>query len=133
MPSATYARINPATIFDRPTTHPLLPPQINGATEYQIQNAIRQYDEDVRKFNLCNIVERTVIQQSNAAVKDKCLTDLINPDTDILTGTVPTILHTMFASYRDSMAKSPAQKKVYAKNITYAHTKPIAIIFYNVN
>ena len=131
--AATYARINPETIFDRPTTHPAPPPNVNGATQYQIQNAIRQYDEDVREFNLCNLVERTVIQQINAAVNDEYLADLIDPDTGILTGTVPTILHTLFASYGDITAQSLAQKKANVEQITYAHQKPIAIIFHNVN
>ena len=113
--TSTYARINPETIFDCPTTHPAPLPQINGATQYHIQNAIRQYDEYVRKFNLCNLVELTVIQKINAAVNYKYLEDLIDPDTGILTGTVPTILHTLFISYGDIAAQSLAQKKYTSK------------------
>ena len=113
--TSTYARIKPETIFDHPTMHPAPPTQINGATQYQIQNVIRQYDEDVREFNLCNLFKRTVIQQINAAVDNEYLVDLINPDTCIITGTVSTILHTLFVSYGDITAQSLAQKKVYIK------------------
>ena len=113
--TATYARINPATIFDRPTTHPVPPTQIYGATQYQIQNTIRQYNEDVQEFNPCNLIERTVIQQINSAVNDEYLADLINPDTDILTRTFPTILHTLFASYGDITEQSLAQKNYTSK------------------
>ena len=54
----------------------------------------------------------------------------IDPDTGILTGTVPTILHTLFESYGDITAQSLSQKKVYVKKITYARPNPIAIILH---
>ena len=74
----------------------------------------------MREFNLCNLFKRNVIQQIKAAVNYKYLVDLIKSDTGILTGTVPTIHHTLFASYGDITAQSLAQKKTTTKIVLHA-------------
>ena len=130
--ATTYARINPNAAFNRPV-HPGTLVQVPNATQYIIAEAVRQHDADLREFNLCNLVERTIIQQINKAVDDECLADLIDEETGLLTGTVPEILKNLFDTYGDITAQSLAAKKSKVEAMTYSHDKPLATIFHSIN
>ena len=86
--AATYAKINQNAVFVRPT-HPIPLVQVPNATQSQIYEALRLHKENIGLFNICNLVECTIIHQINAAVYSECLAYLIDDKTGLLTGTIP--------------------------------------------
>ena len=52
----TYARINPASILERPI-HPVPLYDISKATQYQIAETFHIHNETLLIFNMCNIVK----------------------------------------------------------------------------
>ena len=48
---------------------------------------------------MCNLIERTIIQQINNAVDPDYLADLIDDDTRLLEGPVPNIMKQLFEIY----------------------------------
>ena len=58
---ATYSRINTTSIFARPNhSGPLK--NINGATQFQIDEACRIHDKQFQAFSIYNLSEHTKIQ-----------------------------------------------------------------------
>ena len=107
--------------------------QVPSSTQFQIAKAVLLYKETIVKCNLCNLVERTIIQQINAAVYYECLADLIDDETGLLAGTIPELLASLFETYSDIMSQTLAAKISTVESISYNHTKPIATIFHAIN
>jgi hypothetical protein len=80
-----YNRVSP----DVPFVRPLLPvlPDLTGSTAPQIAEARQTYADHLARFQACNLIERTIIQQINTALDADCLADLIDDDTGLPEGT----------------------------------------------
>jgi hypothetical protein len=126
-----YERISPGMPFIRPLL-PVLPP-LDGATAAQIAVAQEQYDNTMTNFKACNLIERTIMQQINTAIDDDCLADLIDDDTGLLEGTVPTIFQELYSTYGAITPQSLAAAKTEVEATTYNHSRPITNIFTNIN
>ena len=104
-----------------------------NATQFQKSEDVIPHKEIIGTFNLCSLVQHTIIHQINAAVDSEYLADLINDETSLLTGTIPKIIASLFKTYVDITAKKIAAKKCTVESIPYNHTKPLATIFHTIN
>ena len=82
---------------------------------------------------MCNLIERTIIQQINTAVDPDCLADLIDGDTGLLEGPVPNIMKQLFETYGATTPQTLTTAKATLETTTYDHTKPIINIFTAIN
>ena len=103
-----------------------------NATQFQIAESLR-LRETIGTFNLCNLVEFTIIQKNNAAVDYECLADLIYDETGLLTGTIPDILASLFKTYGNITAQTLTAKQYMVESIPYNHTKTLSTIFHAIN
>jgi hypothetical protein len=92
-----YERSSPGIPFVRSVV-PVLP-NLTGATGVQIAEARHSFAEHTKIFNVCDLIERTIIQKINTAVDQECLADLIDDETGLLTGTIPEIIKSLFDTY----------------------------------
>jgi hypothetical protein len=115
--TAAYQRISPGVPFDRPIL-PVLP-DLSNSTGAQIEDARRRFEDDLISFNVCNLIERTIVQQINPALDEDCLADLINDGTGLLEGTIPEIIQTLFDTYRSITPQSLAAAKAKVEAVTY--------------
>jgi hypothetical protein len=95
--TVAYAQSAPGTPFTRPTL-PVLANQAD-ATQFQIHEGQHTFSEQTKTYNLCNQVDRSIIQLINSAIDNNCLADLYDKETRLLTGTIPEILQTLFDTY----------------------------------
>jgi hypothetical protein len=66
---------------------------LSNSTANQIAVGQEIYKKIMAVFKMCNLIERTIIQQINTAVDPDCLVaDLINDNTSLLEGPVPNIM-----------------------------------------
>jgi hypothetical protein len=86
-------------------------------------------------FKICNLLERTNIQQINTAVDPDCLSDLIDNKTGLLEGPVHLIMTQLFETYRTSAItpKTLTSAKAAIEMTTYNHAKPITTVFTAIN
>jgi hypothetical protein len=89
-----YERLS-ATPFIRPVL-PIMGDTTGTAA--QIVNVRRIYDDDMKIFTTCHIVERTLIQQITAAIDSDYLADLLD-ENGSLTGTIAEIFQHLFENY----------------------------------
>ena len=83
---------------------------------------------------MCNLIERTIIQQINTAVDPDCLVaDLINDNTSLLEGPVPNIMKQPFETYGVITPQTLTATKATLEATTYNHSKPIVNIFMAIN
>jgi hypothetical protein len=82
---------------------------------------------------MCNLIERTIIQQINTAVDPDCLADLIDEDTGLLEGPVPNIMKQLFETYGAITPQTLTAAKATLETTTYNHTKPIVNICTAIN
>jgi hypothetical protein len=129
--ASEYERSSPGVPFVRPV-QPVLPPLI-GATTAQIAEARQLYSDELKVFNACNSVERSIIQQISTAIEDTYLSYLSNPDNDRLIGTVPEILASLFATYGNVTPQTVSDAKAELEATVYDHAQPIATIFNAIN
>jgi hypothetical protein len=126
-----YERVSPGVPFLRPAL-PVLP-ALENATQFQIAQARQIYDEQLESFKACNLIERTIVQQINTALDEDCLADLIDDDTGLLEGTIPTILQSLFDTYGAITPQSLAAAKAKVEATTYDHARPIVNLFTAIN
>ena len=128
--ATAYERIAPGTPFVRPSL-PILP-TIEGTTA--VINAARQaYDEQIKAFNDCNIIERTIVQQINTALDNDVLADLIDDATGLLVGTIPEIMGELYDTYGTVTPQSLTAAKSKLESTSYDHSRPIANLFTAIN
>jgi hypothetical protein len=84
-------------------------------------------------FKVCNLIERTIIQQINTAIDESCLADLIDDETGLLEGTVPEIMKELFDTYGAITPQSLTTAKAKLESTTYNHSRPIVNIFTAIN
>ena len=90
----SYDRISPGVPFTRSDLPDL--PDFSGSTANQIAVAEEIYTKTMEAFKMCNLIERTIIQQINTAVDPDCLADLIDDETGLLEGPVHLIMRQLF-------------------------------------
>ena len=90
--------------------------EVPNTTQFQIAEAVRLDNETIGTFNLCNLFERTIIQQIHAAVDYEYLADLIDDETGLVTCTIAEILAYLFKTYGDITAQTLALKKSTVKS-----------------
>jgi hypothetical protein len=130
--SATaYKRISPGVPFDRP----ILPviPDLSNSTAAQIDEARQLFQDNLAAFNICNLIERTIVQQINTALDDNCLANLFDNHTGLLEGTIPHIIQRLFDTYGAITPQSLAAKKAKIKALSYNHSRPIVKNFTAIN
>jgi hypothetical protein len=121
-----YERSAPGTPFIRPEL-PVLP-DLALATGAQIANAHHEFGAALKLFTNCNLIERSILQQINAALDDDCLADLLDDETGLLIGTIPELFETLFATYGAITAQSLATAKTATENIIY-EKRAFGVIF----
>ena len=126
-----YETLAPGTPFIRPAL-PVLP-DLDDSTGPQIQEARHTFAESTKAYNLCNQVERSLLQMINSAIEDDCLSDLYDAETGLLEGTIPEIIQSLFGTYGTVTAEELAAAKTKVKALSYDHSKPIANIFLKIN
>ena len=82
---------------------------------------------------MCNLIERTIIQQINTAVDPDCLADLIDDNTGLPEGPVPNIMKQLFETYGAITPQTLTAAKTTLETTTYEHTKQIMTIFRAIN
>ena len=108
-------------------------PDLTESTSHQIADAHHLHLENMHRFNSCNSIERTIIQQINTAIDDDCLADLIDDDTGLLQGTIPQIFEELYNSFGAITPQSLATAKAKLETTPYNHTRPIVNVFTTIN
>jgi hypothetical protein len=128
----SYDRVSPGVPFTRPALLDL--PDLSGSTANQIAVAEEIYTKTMEVFKMCNLIERTIIQQINTAVDQDCLADLINDETGLLEGPVHLIMTQLFKTYGAITPQTlTSSAKAALEATTYNHTKPITTVFTAIN
>ena len=128
---AAYERVVPGVPFVRPVL-PVMA-DMTDRTAAVIAAATAAYNTQLDDFKICNLIERTIIQQINTALDADCLADLIDDATGLLDGTVPVILASLFATYGAITPQTLATAKQKLEETTYNHARPIANLFTKIN
>jgi hypothetical protein len=129
--AVAYEQSAPGTPF----TCPNLPVLANlaEATQFQIGEGRHTFSEETKTYNLCNQVERSIIQLINSSIDTDCLADLYDEETGLLTGTIPEILQNLFNTYGNITPQALAAAKMKVEATVYDHSKPILQMFMKIN
>ena len=84
-------------------------------------------------FNECNIIKRTIVQQSNTAMDSNLLDDLIDDYTGLPVGKIPDIMDELYDTYGTVTPQSLNAAKRKLETTTYDHSFPIANLFTAIN
>jgi uncharacterized membrane protein YgcG len=122
-----YERISPGFPFLRPA-QPVLP-DLLGLTGPQISAARHIFSQEHNRFNTCNQVERTIIQQIAQAIDAEHLADMIDYETGAINGTIPEIIAELFEIFGQVSAAELAEAKKDVQSTTYDPRKPMSTIF----
>jgi hypothetical protein len=128
---SVYDRVSHGVPFIRPDL-PILP-NLSSSTAQQIAVAQEIHTKTMEVFKMCNLIERTIIQQINTAVDPDCLADLIDNDTGLLEGPVPNIMKQLLETYGVITPQTMTAAKATLETTTYNHTKLIVNIFTAIN
>jgi hypothetical protein len=123
----SYDRVSPGIPFTRPDLPEL--PNLSTSTANQIAVAKESYAKTLEAFKICNLLERTIIQQINTAVDPDCLTDIIDDETGLLEGPVHLIMTQLFETYGAITPQTLTSAKAALETTTYNHAKPITTVF----
>jgi hypothetical protein len=129
--AAAYERVSPGVPFVRPTLPTM--PDLTNANGPQIAAEHIQYNDKLKMFQQCNLIERTIIQQINTAIDDDCLADMIDDETGLLTGTIPEIFEELYTSFGSITPQSLAVAKTKLETTNYDHSRPIVNVFTSIN
>jgi hypothetical protein len=127
----SYDRVSPGVPFTRPALPEL--PDLSGSTANQIAVAEEFYAKALEAFKMCNLLERTIIQQINTAVDPDCLADLIDDEIGLLEGPVHLIMTQLFETYGAITPQTLTSAKAALETTTYNHTEPITTVFTAIN
>ena len=129
--ASAYDRVSHGVPFLRPDL-PILP-DLSKSTAKQIAVAQEICTKTMEAFKMCNLIECTIIQQIKTAVDPDCLANLIDDNTGLLEGPVPTIMKQLFETYGAITPQTLTATKATLETTTYNHTKLIVNIFTAVN
>jgi hypothetical protein len=127
----SYDRVSPGVPFTRPALPEL--PNLMGSIANQIAVAKEIYAKTLEAFKLCNLIERTIIQQINTTVDPDCLADLIDDETGLLEGPVNLIMRQLFETYGAITPQTLTSAKTALEATTQNHTKPSTTMFTAIN
>jgi hypothetical protein len=120
-----YERSSPGVPFDRPGL-PEPPENPTAANRFA-------YGVQMKNYNACTIIEKTIIQQIIDTVEEEYLSDVINAETGAITSTVPEILQNLFENYGEITTDSLVVAKRELQETSYKHSAPISNLFNAIN
>ena len=126
-----YERVAPGTPFIRPVL-PVLQ-QTANATGFQIEAARTVYDDELKVFHVCNLVERLIIQQISTAIDKECLTNFVDTYTGMLIGTIPEIFQKLFATYGHITPQTLIEARLKLETTAYEHVRPMATLLTSID
>ena len=127
----TYTRLTSAEAYVRPEDVGTFTP--GDATGEALANAKQTHEDAAADFLEVNVLERTIINQLQAALDRFVLLPKTNKISGLIDCSIPDIFDYLFRAYGNITAISLAEERYSVIKLQYLHAEPIETVFDKVN
>ena len=127
----TYTRLTSAVAYARPEDVGTFTP--GAATGEALANAKQTHADAAADFLEVNVLERTIINQLQAALDRFVLLPKTNKISGLIDCSIPDIFEYLFRAYGNITAISLAEERYNVIKLQYLHAEPMETIFDKVN
>lgn len=129
MSETAYRLLSDDNDFEKPAfPEPL--EETAGATQFQILEERKRYENQVKLCHECTLLQRVLVQQIREAIEDEYLAPFVDEATGLITSDINEFMTSLVSTYGDISPIMLNQKREEITTMVYEdHNKPVDIIF----